>query len=115
MGKSGGKSSGKGGKGKGKAASALRAAAPEKSVFLSGLPEGIAKGTELDKMNLELKKHLSQGGIKCQAAEIWKNGNGSACFATAKDVETAMETLNGTEFKDTLLAIDVWTSKTKDA
>merc|ERR1711879_108077 len=81
----------------------LKKAPPGKSVFLSGLPAGVGKGPKLDKLNKELQKHLSQKGVKCEAAEVWKNGNGSALFATKKDVAKAMEGLNGSAFKEGVL------------
>merc|ERR1711953_1024220 len=91
----------------------LKKAPAEKSIFISGLPEGTDKGPKLDKLNKELQKHLSQMGIKCEAAEVWKNGNGSALFATKKDVAKAMESLNGSAFKDSVLTIDAWEKKEK--
>lgn len=106
----GGKSSGKGGK----AQNPFKKAPVEKKVWLSGLPQGIAKGAELDKMNKKLQKHLSQDGIKCKSAEIWKNGNGQALFGTKEDVEKAMESLNGAEFEDNAISIDSWEKKEKD-
>merc|ERR1712039_843756 len=86
----------------------LKKAPADKSIFLSGLPAGIGKGPELDKLNKALQRHLSQQGIKCEAAEVWKNGNGSALFATKKDVAKVMESLNGSAFKDSVLTIDAW-------
>eukprot|EP00928_Gymnodinium_smaydae_P055752 TRINITY_DN39237_c0_g1_i1.p2 TRINITY_DN39237_c0_g1~~TRINITY_DN39237_c0_g1_i1.p2 ORF type:complete len:148 (+),score=35.98 TRINITY_DN39237_c0_g1_i1:68-511(+) len=110
-------SKGKGGsKGAGKNSTAafFKKASADKKIWISGLPEGMSKGPKLDKLNKELQKHLSQDGIKCQLADIWKNGNGSACFATAKDASKAVESLNGSLFNDSVLSIDVWT-KTDDA
>merc|ERR1712048_530464 len=86
---------------------------PEKSIFISGLPTGIGKGPELDKLNKALEKHLSQQGIKCEAAAVWKNGNGSALFASKKDVVKVMESLSGSTFKEGVLMIDTWEKKEK--
>merc|ERR1712187_1036807 len=101
-----------GGKGS-KPKNVLKKASPEKSIFISGLPAGIGKGPELDKLNKALQKHLSQQGIKCEAAEVWKNGNGSALFASKKDVAKAMEGLNGSAFRGDVLTIDTWEKKEK--
>merc|ERR1712146_637969 len=97
--------------GGGKPKNPLKKAPAEKSVFLSGLPAGIGKGPELDKLTKALVKHPSQQGVKCEGAEVWKNGNGSAVFATKKDVAKAMESLNGSAFKDGVLTIDTWEKK----
>merc|ERR1719356_805349 len=102
----GGKKKG-GGKGA-KPKNIVKKADHEKKVWLSGLPAGVEKGPEFDKLNKALQKHLSQQGIKCEAAEVWKNGNGSALFANKKDVAKAMESLNGSMFKDNSLTLDTW-------
>merc|ERR1712184_84711 len=90
------------GKGKGKAGAVttIRNVDIEKKVWLSGLPEGTEKGPKRDKLNKELQKYLTQKGIKCIIADVWKNGNGAAAFASKKDAKKAIEELSGTTFKD---------------
>merc|ERR1719230_218650 len=68
----------------------IRKMPADKKVWLSGLPEGMDKAKR-EKVNKDLQRHLSQKGIKCKVAEVWKNGNGRAGFATAKDVEKALQ------------------------
>merc|ERR1712130_254478 len=86
----------------------------EKKIWISGCPEGTERGPALDKLNRELKKHLSQDNIECTAANVWRNGNGCAVFATKEDAEKALGTLSGTPFKDGVLEIDAWEKKQKD-
>merc|ERR1719473_2685917 len=105
-GKSGGQAGGK--------VKSLKKTPAEKKLWMSGLPEGTEKGPKLEKMNKDLKKHLSQHGIKCEAAEVWKNGNGSAGFATAKDAKKALDKLNDSTFKGNTLMLDVWEKKEKE-
>merc|ERR1739845_289427 len=90
-----------------------RRAPAERKIWISGCPAGTERGPVLDKLNLELKEHLSQNDIKCTAANVWRNGNGCAAFATKEDAETALETLNCTPFKDGILELDVWVKKEK--
>merc|ERR1712232_98889 len=104
---------GKGGSTTKTAKNPFKKAPAEKKVWLSGLPAGIGKGPELDKLNKALQKHLSQQGISCEAAEVWKNGNGAALFASKKDVAKVIESLNGSAFKEGVLAVDTWEKKEK--
>merc|ERR1712137_956056 len=109
-----GKSKGKGGRQAGATPkspkSLLRNTPAEKKAWISGLPEGLEKAKK-EKASKDLQKHLSRHGIKCLAAEVWKNGNGSAVFASKKDAAKALEKLNGSDFRGNPVELDVWTTK----
>merc|ERR1711862_492841 len=70
----------------------------DRKVWLSGLPtiEDRQKRTEAA---TKLQEHISKKGAKCTHAEIWKNGNGVACFASPKDAQKALAEVGGSKFR----------------
>mmetsp|Transcript_5898 Transcript_5898/g.10139 ORF Transcript_5898/g.10139 Transcript_5898/m.10139 type:complete len:108 (-) Transcript_5898:113-436(-) len=86
----------------------VKRTANEKKLWVTGLPS-IEDGAERKKLFKELQKHLSQEGVKCTAAILFKNGCGSAAFNSVKDVEKAMSTLNHTLFREGIIELDGWT------
>merc|ERR1740133_856733 len=104
-----GKSFGKGfgkdfGKGKG---SGKYQCAPDKKVWIGGLPAQEKSDRDLNKA---LQEHMKQAG-ECKFVSIGKDGSGSAAFGTAEDAASAVATLNGSTFQDTVIEVDTWTKK----
>mmetsp|Transcript_47707 Transcript_47707/g.75429 ORF Transcript_47707/g.75429 Transcript_47707/m.75429 type:complete len:129 (-) Transcript_47707:92-478(-) len=95
-----GKDKGKG-KGKGK-----RRTDPETTVWVGGLPENEASVER----NKALMEHMQQAG-NCKFVKIGNSGTGSAGFSSAEEVQTAIATLNGSEFQGSIIEVDVWTKK----
>merc|ERR1719253_1997519 len=100
-----GKGFGSFGKGKGKG-KGKRKTDPEKTAWIGGLPENEASVER----NKELLEHMKQAG-ECKFVKIGKSGCGSAGFTTAEEVQTAIATLNGSEFQGSVIEVDVWTKK----
>merc|ERR1719282_185056 len=92
-----GKGCGKGKKGPG---SYSKSVAPEKKVWIGGLPEGT---TGVD-VNKKLKEHM---GAACKFAEVGKKGMGVAIFSTEEEATNAIATLNGSTFESSVLECDV--------
>eukprot|EP00930_Biecheleria_cincta_P045632 TRINITY_DN3144_c0_g2_i1.p1 TRINITY_DN3144_c0_g2~~TRINITY_DN3144_c0_g2_i1.p1 ORF type:complete len:163 (-),score=46.96 TRINITY_DN3144_c0_g2_i1:170-658(-) len=87
------------GKGKGK-----RKTNPETTAWIGGLPENEAS---VDR-NKALMEHMKQAG-NCKFVKIGKSGCGSAGFTSAEEVQTAIATLNGSDFQGYAIQVDYWT------
>jgi len=96
------------GKGKGKGKGGRFQCAPQKKVWIGGLPEQEASDKDLNKA---LQEHMKQAGA-CVFVSIGKSGSGSAAYKTSEEAETAVATLNGSVFQGVTIEVDTWT---KDA
>merc|ERR1711870_169699 len=79
---------------------------PEKTAWIGGLPENEAS---VDR-NKALLEHMKQAG-DCKFVRVGRGGSGSAVYTTKEEVETAIATLNGSEFQGVVIEVDVWTKK----
>jgi len=93
------------GQGKGKG---LRGFPDSKKVWIGGLPAGAASKDQ----NKELLEHMRTAGT-CHYCEVGKSGNGGAAYKSEEDAANAIAILNGSQFKNAVLEVDVWTKKDK--
>mmetsp|Transcript_21422 Transcript_21422/g.37539 ORF Transcript_21422/g.37539 Transcript_21422/m.37539 type:complete len:148 (+) Transcript_21422:78-521(+) len=102
---------GRKGKGKGRSGPGGCKDAPEKRMWIGGLPsfEDRDKRVEAEK---KLKEVLQQGG-ECKFAAIMNNGQGVATFPSAEEVAAAIGALQGTKFRGKLLEFDTWEKQEK--
>jgi hypothetical protein len=78
----------------------------EKTAWIGGLP---ANEPSVER-NKALLEHLKQAG-NCKFVRIGNSGTGSAVFDSAEEVQTAIATLNGSDFQGSVIEVDVWTKK----
>merc|ERR1712137_1159869 len=90
------------GKGKGKGRMSHRNFAPEKKIWFGNLPEGLTRQ--------ELHAHMLQTE-GCKWVEIFKDGQGVACFLEAEKATLAISTMNGSVLNGQAIEVDVWTKK----
>merc|ERR1712176_478430 len=69
-------------------------------VWVGGLPKNVTWK--------DLEKHFADVA-KPSLTHVYKTGKGVVCFKDEADVSTAIETLNGTKLKGSLIECDVWT------
>merc|ERR1740130_347774 len=96
---------GKGDKGKGKFGKGKDSQfkiAPEKKVWIGGLPA--TESTDKD-LNKALQEHCKTAGA-CIFVSIGKSGSGSAAFKPAEEATAAIALLNGSNFQDHVLEVD---------
>mmetsp|Transcript_7202 Transcript_7202/g.8326 ORF Transcript_7202/g.8326 Transcript_7202/m.8326 type:complete len:100 (-) Transcript_7202:24-323(-) len=89
------------GKGKGK-----RKNDPAVTAWVGGLPADQASVER----NKALVEHMKQAG-NCKFVKVGKSGTGCAVFSSAEEVQTAIATLNGSNFQGSIIEVDVWTKK----
>merc|ERR1711879_80916 len=98
-----GKGGGGKGKGWGREQSILQKAAPEKKVWVGGIPpvgdgSGKASRDEVRALNKDLQEHMKKAG-ECKWAEVRKNGTGGAVYTTPEEAQAAIQQLNGSTFR----------------
>mmetsp|Transcript_11415 Transcript_11415/g.36319 ORF Transcript_11415/g.36319 Transcript_11415/m.36319 type:complete len:122 (+) Transcript_11415:2-367(+) len=96
------------GKGKGKGKMSANNFAPEKKVWIGGIPEEVNYK--------ELHEHMKPAGAKW--VEVFQGngkGTGVACFATQEEATAAIAASNGSVCGSGTLQVDVWEKKPKEA
>eukprot|EP00933_Yihiella_yeosuensis_P053206 TRINITY_DN513_c0_g1_i1.p1 TRINITY_DN513_c0_g1~~TRINITY_DN513_c0_g1_i1.p1 ORF type:complete len:228 (+),score=53.22 TRINITY_DN513_c0_g1_i1:72-755(+) len=91
-------------KGKGKGKSPAKKVDNALKVWVGGLPPHV----DFKK----LQAHFNQAG-KTTWAEGNKSGNGSVCFSSLEEVNTAVMMLNGTVFEGSIIQVDHWMKKSQ--
>lgn len=90
----------------GKVAVALKTVDPSLKVWVGGLPE---KTT-----SKELSKHFEDQFAKPKLCDIYVSGGRAiVTYESADDVASAVSIVNGSEFKGSVIEVDVWTKPEK--
>merc|ERR1719198_2210380 len=81
----------------------LKSFSDEQKVWIGGIPEGAAED--------DIKQLLEASAGEVKAFTFMKKGTVCAVFESGDAAATAIATVNGTEFGEGTLDVDVWTQK----